>query len=204
METRLRWGAKVISSDGKNLGRPTRVVVHPVNNEVTHIVIEKGMFNRKAKLVPINSIYFAAPDEIRLRVKASEVEKLQDFEEIYFITGEGAEGRVTPVYWLRPVGDYAELYPLPSFSVSSNISEDSTAIEPGALIITAEDKEAGRVRSILLDETGHITHLVIEISSQGKKKEKLLPIDWVTEIEQSSVKVSASYIMLEKLPDKDE
>ncbi|MFO7882743.1 MAG: PRC-barrel domain-containing protein [Kosmotogaceae bacterium] len=204
MKNRLKWGAKVISSDGKNLGKLTRIVVHPTKNEVTHIVIEKGFFNRVAKLAPINCIYFAAPDEVRLEVNAEEVEHLQDFEETYFVTGEGSEEGATPIYWLRPVGDYAELYPLPPLVKEYNIEEGSKAVEPGAFVISAEEKEIGRVGSVILDDSGHISHIVISVTVKGEKTEKIIPVDWIMEIKQSSLKISASQSMLEKLPEKNE
>ncbi|AKI97454.1 PRC-barrel domain-containing protein [Kosmotoga pacifica] len=202
MENRLRWGAKVISADGKNLGRLTRVVFHPSTNEVTHIVVEKGVFNRRAKLVPIGSVQFAASDEIRLKIEASQINELQDFEETYFLPGETLEGEVKPLYWLRPVGDYPEIYPLPPLAVSYNLSEGSQAIESGVQILSIEEHEIGRLRSVLLDELGHITHFIAEIKVGGKTYLKLIPIDWVSQIEESFLKVSASETMLEKLPDK--
>ncbi|OAA27197.1 photosystem reaction center subunit H [Kosmotoga arenicorallina S304] len=202
MENKLKWGARVLSEDGKNLGRLTRVVFHPSTNEVTHIVVEKGVFNRRAKLVPINSIQFAASDEVRLKIDAAQIDELQDFEETYFLSGENIEGEVKPLYWLRPIGDYPEIYPLPPLAVSYNLDENSHAIEPGVTVISAEDHEVGRVKSVLLDEKGHITHFVAELKVEGKISTKIIPIDWVSKIEDSFLKVSASESMLAKLPDK--
>ncbi|MCD6159150.1 MAG: PRC-barrel domain-containing protein [Kosmotoga sp.] len=202
MESKLKWGAKVISEDGKNLGKLTRVVFHPSTNEVTHIVVEKGVFNRRAKLVPINSIQFAASDEIRLKIDALQIDELQDFEETYFLSGENINGEVKPLYWLRPVGDYPEIYPLPPLSVSYNLDEDSHAIEPGVIVVSAEDHEVGRVKSVLLDEKGHITHFIAEIKIDGKSSTKVIPVDWVSKVEESFLKVSASERMLMKLPEK--
>lgn len=206
MENRIKWGAKVISSDGKDLGKVIRVVVHPKNNEVTHVVIEKGIFNRVAKLIPLSTFFFAAPDEVRLRIDSKNVETLQDYEETFFVTGEeigNLESGVTPVYWLRPVGDYAELYPLPPLSTSINIPKDSKSMEPGCDIETAEEKIVGRVSSFILNDSGKITHMIGEIGGFGSKVKKAIPIDWVQEIADCKVKVSASAVMLEKLPEME-
>lgn len=200
MESRLKWGAKVLCYDGKEIGKVSRVVVHPSDNQVTHIVIEKGVFTRVAKIAPINSIFFAAPDEVRLKINCSEISSLQDFEETYFVTGESLEDSVTPLYWLRPVGDYSELYPLPPLSISPNIPTDEKAIEHGATIISVEGKEIGRAKSIILDESGHITHIIIETGGFGGRVKHILPVDWIMEIKESVVKISASQVMIEKLP----
>ena len=206
MENRIRWGAKAISSDGNDLGKVIRVVIHPKSNEVTHVVIEKGIFNRVAKLVPITTVFFAAPDEVRLKIESKDVETLQDYEETFFVTGEeieNLESGVTPVYWLRPVGDYAELYPLPPLNTSINVPKDSKSLEPGCDIVTAEEKTVGRVRSFILNDEGKITHLIGECGGFGSKSKKLIPIDWVEEIDECKVRVSASSVMVEKLPEMD-
>jgi sporulation protein YlmC with PRC-barrel domain len=202
MENRIKWGSKAISSDGKDLGRVIRVVVHPKNNEVTHIVIEKGIFNRVAKLIPISTVFFAAPDEVRLKIDSTNVESLQDYEETFFVTGEeieNMESGVTPVYWLRPVGDYAELYPLPPLNTSINVPKDTKSMEPGCEICTAEDKVIGRVRSFVLNDEGKITHMIADIGGFGSKKRKLIPVDWIEKIDECRVHISASAIMIEKL-----
>jgi hypothetical protein len=181
-------------------------VVHPKNNEVTHVVIEKGIFNRFAKLIPIATVFFAASDEVRLKIDSKNVESLQDYEETFFVTGEeieNLESGVTPVYWLRPVGDYAELYPLPPLNTSINVPKDTKSLEPGCDIVTVEDKTIGRVRSFVLNDEGKITHVVGDIGGFGSKSRKLIPIDWVEEIDEAKVLVSASAIMIEKLPEME-
>ena len=200
MENRLKWGSKVLCYDGKEIGKISRVIVHPTRNEVTHLVIEKGVFTRSAKIVPINSVFFAAPDEVRLKINCAEIETLQNFEETYFVTGESLEDSVTPLYWLRPVGDYSELYPLPPLSVSPNIPDDQKAVEQGAAILSVEGKEVGRARSLVLDDSGHITHLIIEAGGFGGRTRHIIPVDWIVEINESTVKISASQVMIEKLP----
>lgn len=202
MESRLRWGVKVLSYDGHDLGKLTRVVLHPKSGDITHIVVEKGVFNRVAKLVPISTVFFAATDEIRLKIEAEELNTLQNYEEAYFVTGDSTEGGLTPLYWLRPVGDYSELYPLPPVSTTSNISEDSKALEPGCSLLTAEGKEIGRIISVIMDDTGHMTHLAVEIRGASGKARKLVPVDWICEIGESSVRISASKIMVERLPEQ--
>ena len=206
MENRIKWGARAVSSDGKDLGKVIRVVVHPKNNEVTHVVIEKGIFNRFAKLIPIATVFFAASDEVRLKIDSKNVESLQDYEETFFVTGEeieNLESGVTPVYWLRPVGDYAELYPLPPLNTSINVPKDTKSLEPGCDIVTVEDKAIGRVRSFVLNDEGKITHVVGDIGGFGSKSRKLIPIDWVEDIDEAKVLVSASAIMIEKLPEME-
>jgi len=156
--------------------------------------------------VPITTIFFAAPDEVRLKIESKDVETLQDYEETFFVTGEeidNLESGVTPVYWLRPVGDYAELYPLPPLNTSINVPKDTKSLEPGCDIVSAEEKTIGRLRSFVLNDEGKITHLVSEYGGFGSKSKKLIPIDWVEEIDECKVRVSASSVMVEKLPEMD-
>ena len=58
--------AKVRCADGE-CGRSTYVVVNPVNEQVTHVVVREEWFPHAEYLVPLDLVIESTPDTIRLR-----------------------------------------------------------------------------------------------------------------------------------------
>ena len=84
-------GAEASCSDGA-AGEVTRVIVDPVAETVTHLVVEPEHRRDPGRLVPLDLVE-AAAGEIRLRCTMAEFEKLDPAEETQFIPGtSGYEG----------------------------------------------------------------------------------------------------------------
>jgi len=75
----LKEGAKVISTDGKHVGKVERVLANPAMDQVTHLLISKGMFPRETKLIPVEWVSTMTEDEVYLQVDEHRVEELSDF-----------------------------------------------------------------------------------------------------------------------------
>jgi uncharacterized protein YrrD len=75
----LKEGAKVITSEGQHVGRVERVLTNPEMDQVTHLLISKGMFPRETKLIPIEWVSTMTEDEVYLQVDEHRVEELSDF-----------------------------------------------------------------------------------------------------------------------------
>jgi hypothetical protein len=78
-------GAKASCSDGTH-GEVTRVIVDPVAEAVTHLVVEPEHRRGLGRLVPIGLVD-ATAGQIRLRCTKAEFEKLEPAEETRFIPG---------------------------------------------------------------------------------------------------------------------
>jgi uncharacterized protein YrrD len=77
----LEEGAKVITRDGENVGDVSRIITESEANQVTHLVITKGLLNREKKLIPANWISRVKEDTIQLKVDSKFVERLRDYQE---------------------------------------------------------------------------------------------------------------------------
>ena len=75
----LREGAEVVDADGDKVGDIEEVLTDPKDDQVTHLVITKGLFNQHKKLIPANWIERMREDAVQLSVNAKFVDKLQDF-----------------------------------------------------------------------------------------------------------------------------
>lgn len=74
----MKEGAKVVTAEGKQAGHVERVLADAPTDRATHLLISMGMFARETKLVPIKWVSTIGEDEIHLRVKKNELEKMAD------------------------------------------------------------------------------------------------------------------------------
>ena len=111
----FKENAEVLTSTGDMVGRIHRVVIDPKSNEVTHLVVKKGMLFTRDKVVPLEQIEAAKGDEVILKPGPTEPDDFPDFEEPHFVpidpaqpfTGRGTSG---PTAGPKPLAWY---YPLP-------------------------------------------------------------------------------------------
>lgn len=74
----LKEGAKVISSDGKHVGKVERVLADLSMEQVTHLLVSRGMFPKETKLIPMEWVARMEDDEVHLRVDEHQVAELSD------------------------------------------------------------------------------------------------------------------------------
>ena len=201
MINKLKWGAKVISKDGKEVGKLLSIVMYPNKKKITHIVVEKGFFNRREKLVPVENIIFAEKDEVRINVGSEAMDQFKDFESIQFIEGENDNENITPIYWYRPVDAYTELYPLPLYGAKQNIPKGQEYLEEGSYVFSVDEKELGYVKSLICNNEGNITHIAIDTKQFSSKGDKLIPVDWIKKIKECKVILSMTSKFVEDLPE---
>jgi sporulation protein YlmC with PRC-barrel domain len=93
-------GAEASCSDGV-CGEVTRVIVDPIAEAVTHLVVEPKHRGEPGRLVPL-ALVDATAGEIRLHCTTAEFEKLDFAEETRFISGTGNYAGYDPgqvSYW---------------------------------------------------------------------------------------------------------
>lgn len=77
--------ADVFCTDGK-CGRSTAVILNPVSQEVTHIVVATPEMLHSEYEVPLNLIEKSEPDRIQLRCQRNTLATLEPFHKIKFIS----------------------------------------------------------------------------------------------------------------------
>ena len=214
----LREGASVFTSDGQEAGKIDRVVINPVNKEVTHVVVHMGFLITTDKVVPISLIGMATEKRVNLRGDKAELEALPDFEERHYvpITAEEAQrdeesGAASPLYWYPPVGFawwgtarvsgyYGYVAPPYVVKTEKHIPEGEVALKEGAKVLSVNGDHVGHVEAVLTDvETDRATHLLI---SKGLllKETKLIPTTWISTVLEDEVHLVVSSSLLSDLP----
>jgi len=74
----MKEGAKVITADGKNVGRVERVLADSSVDQITHLLISSGMFTKEQRLIPMQWVMALGEDEVHLRVTKDSIEESTD------------------------------------------------------------------------------------------------------------------------------
>jgi hypothetical protein len=215
-ETRFAIGAKASCSDGA-CGEVRRLVVHPVTERITHLVIQPGHRREAARLVP-SDLADTTSGEIRLRCTLAEFDQLEHAEErhltegvdgvgvggllgdtlTYDVSGEafvpspGARGRIDLGH---PPGHHRTF-------IQDVVPLGETQVRPGDRV-HAVDGEIGRVRGFLADPADdQVTHVLLQEGHLWGHKEIAIPVSAVTGID-AGVRLNITKQQVENLPPVD-
>jgi sporulation protein YlmC with PRC-barrel domain len=191
--TQFTIGATAICSDG-DCGEVTRVVIDPIAEEVTHLVVEPRHPEGLGRLVPL-SLVDADASEVRIRCTLAEFARLDPAEETQFVPGPagypgygGQQVLAWPYYGLgigSGLGVGAGLamggIGMGDGPVSQAVTYDTVPLgevtvrrgEP----VHASDGEIGRVQGLVIDRgSRHVTHVLLQEGHLWGRKEVAIPI----------------------------
>jgi uncharacterized protein YrrD len=214
---RLTKGADIYSSDGEKLGTLDRVILDPVTKEVSHIVISKGLLFKANKVVAIDMVNPEIKDKITLRSRKQNLDEFQDFEETHYVDLDEADHPEAPgvpaSYWYPPLNlawwraggtDNPIYYPaMPMYvaKTKQNIPEGTVALEEGAKVVSKDGKHVGNIKEVIVDpQDNRVTHFVMNEGVLFKER-KLIPVLWISEIDEHAVHLSSTSKVLERLPE---
>lgn len=185
--------------NGKLCGRSTSLVVNPVNERVTHLVVTEKEFPNIERLVPVENILTSTQDSIQLRCNQSDLSGMQAFEETDFI-GAGQLISALPYdspFQVWPYGMY-DAMPIPlehdRIPVGEVVIHRGTPVE-------ATDGQIGKVDEFLVDpKNDSITHLVLREGHLWGKRDVTIPVSDIENITDNAIYLKLDKRSLEKLP----
>jgi uncharacterized protein YrrD len=212
----FKENADVLTSDGQRVGQIHRVVINPKSKALTNLVVKKGLFFTRDKVIPVDHVDTANEEQVVLKKDAGKPDELPDFEETHYIPLDdpGTYSRRQPGYarrvtWYYPrpgsrwwgMGPYP-YHPGPHFVAKTerNIPEGTVPLEEGAKVVSSNGEHVGDVERIYTEPEEHrATHLLI---SQGllSKERKLIPTMWVEGVFEDEVRLSVETDFIERLP----
>jgi hypothetical protein len=188
-------GAEASCGDGTRY-EVTRVIVDPVAEAITHLVMEPRHRRDLGRIVPLNLVDTDG-GQIRLRCSRAEFDMLAPAEEIRFIPGYGgypgyAPGQVN--YW-------------PYYGLSGGFGTGPGVLEPGALEpgagsvpqtlvvdavppgevdvqrgdpVLATDGDIGRVQGLVFDRASRrVTHVLLQEGHLWGRRQVAIPMSAV-------------------------
>ena len=172
--TNISINAKVQCTD-EACGKTTNVIVNPVSHKVTHLVVhDKSLPNNSTRLVPVNKVAAATPQQITLNCSKAEVAQLSPFIVSDFIQ-ESAAGEA----YLSGEA-YHSQYVINDTAYDSveerNIPEGELALHSG-MHIQASDGKVGKLDMLVLaPDSGEVTHLLLREGHLWGKRDVAIPV----------------------------
>lgn len=214
---KLEPGATIRSQGGEAIGEVERIVLDPVNQEVTHIVLERGSLFTNERVIPVPLIERATEEEIHLRIPKDQLGELPPFEESHYVPLNSREweqvypGGIRPLYYLHPVlpqmpePTFPRVPQLPFIEWRvENIPQGTVPIKEGTKVLDMNGETVGEVERVLTDsQRDRATHILL---SEGYlfTDHTLVPTAWISEVEEDALRLAVGEGVLEQLPEYEE
>lgn len=210
----IKQGAKVITSDNKDVGRVDRVVIDPSTREITHVVVRQGWLFTTDKVLPIQWVSDTVEDTMRLRALDDDLQGLPDFEEDRYVSiedsnrsGEPHDGAFARPYFYYPygLGMINTPYPFDELGVKvehgRNIPNRTVALKEGANVIAADGEHVGDVERIVSQGKSDVATYIVISKGLLFKERKVVPNSWVKDVEDEKVHLLVDSDVVSRLRD---
>jgi sporulation protein YlmC with PRC-barrel domain len=180
-------------------GRSTYLVINPVNDRVTHLVVAEKDFPHAERLVPVDYIVESSPTSIRLRCTPRELVEMDSFIETEYIKDNEVEVGLPyeGPYLLWPYGMYGAM---PIRLEYEHIPAGEIVIHRGSQV-KATDGNIGKVDEFLINpENGRISHLVMREGHLWGNKDVNIPVSEIEKFDDEVVYLKLDKKAVAKLP----
>ena len=188
---------EVHCSDG-HCGRSTHIILNPVTEQVTHIVVKEKRPSAVERLVSAKLVANTAAEVILLSCTREEFAKLESFNQPDFIYTD------LPQHATDPNLTLVWPYVVP---VKRIVDEKIRRIPPGELAVRrgtrvrATDGWVGRVDEFIVGPvSGNITHLCLRKGHPWKERDVCIPVSQIERIEEKVVYLNIDKKAIESMP----
>jgi sporulation protein YlmC with PRC-barrel domain len=185
---------KVICADG-NCGSCIGVILNPLSQELTHIIVQIQDVSATKVLVPVDMVSESTPLHLNLNCARLELAKLEPFVESRFIPASLANYPHLPTgyepesTWLWPY-TLADEEQFGHYEAFERIPHGELAVHRGSQVM-ATDGPVGYVEEFIVTPYDHqLTHLVLREKDLWGENDLTVPITAVARIEDDLVYVN--------------
>jgi sporulation protein YlmC with PRC-barrel domain len=194
---RLDLGSPVHCADA-TFGELADVVIDPTTRCVTHLVVRPHGRPDDARIVPVDWVASEAPETaLRLSATVAEVNRLDRLHETaYLRLGEfpvddpawdvGVEDMLGLPYFQGIEAQPIEADPHVMFGYD-RVPKGEVEIRRASTGTAADGADLGRVDGFVVDDAGHISHVVLEHGHVWGRREVTIPIGAVDRVESDAV-----------------
>jgi sporulation protein YlmC with PRC-barrel domain len=173
------------------------VIIDPVDDKVTHVLVEPEHREGLGRLIPVEWVE-AAPHGVDLRCTRAEFDRLKIAEEVRFLPG--VEG--------YPGYDPEQMLVWPYFGGNSTVPVTVDTLPPGEVSVQrgedvhASDGRIGEVEGLVVDSRSHhVTHVLLKEGHLFGRKDVAIPISAVQTVEEDGIRLSLNKQAVDALPD---
>ena len=197
--------APVECTDGV-FGRSEYVLINPVIDKVTHMVVKDDTSPNTEYIVPVELIEKTTDEAIHLHCSKSELEKMDPFIKTTYIQEKVPEMNYGMVGGMRGMGSYYYL-PYVSYPRTIQVAVELQQIPPGEMTVRrgtrveATDGYVGKVDEFVINpESGQITHLVMREGHLWGRKDVIIPLSAMREPHADTLFLKLDKQQIESLP----
>jgi sporulation protein YlmC with PRC-barrel domain len=199
-DERLNIGAEVLASDGE-CGRLERVIIDPVAQKLTHLVVAPKHHGGLDKLVPVHMVDAVEGDHIQLSCTRAQFAGLDDAEDTQFLpTDSNVLGYQPGNALLWPF--FSRLTPGLSHHapiLSDRIPMAEVEVNRGDQV-HATDGFIGSVHGLVIDPADqHVTHVLLQEGHPWGHKQVAIPIGATAKV-GDEIEVELTKQQIEQLP----
>jgi hypothetical protein len=197
--------AKVECTDGV-CGHSVYVLINPVTDQVTHLVVKADAFPYTEYVVPVDFVTETINDTIRLSCNKARLEKMDPFIKKTYIEEKLPDKYPSYSGGMYGLGSYYYMpYVTPDITVQ--VPVEHRQIPPGELAVRrgtrveATDGYVGHVDEFVVNpENCHITHLVMREGHLWGKKDVIIPLSAMGDTREDTVFLKLDKHQIESLP----
>jgi sporulation protein YlmC with PRC-barrel domain len=194
--------AQVECTDGV-CGRSVFVLINPVIEQLTHLVVGDDSLPQTEYIVPIDLVSVTIAGTIQLRCSKAELEKMDPFIPTRFIKEKLLNYSWFSVYGMET--SYYWPYVTPEKTVYQSVEERPNPVKEIAVgrgtRVEATDGYVGKVDEFVVNpENGHITHLVMREGHLWGQKDVIIPLSAMRDNRQDTVFLKLDKHQIESLP----
>jgi sporulation protein YlmC with PRC-barrel domain len=197
--------AQVECTDGV-CGRSVFVLINPVTDQVTHLVVKEDSSPNTEYIVPVDVVTGTITDTIQLSCSKAELEKMDPFIKTEFVEEKVSEKSVRYGGGLYQASSFFYMpYVTPGMTAQAPV--EHRQIPPGELAVRrgtrveATDGYVGHVDEFVVDPKNcHITHLVMREGHLWGQKEVIIPLSTMGDTREDTVFLTINKQQIESLP----
>ena len=202
----LHFGARVICADGTELGRLRELAVHPQTHFVTHLIVQKGLFDTTATVIPAVAVAESSHGEIRLALTESQLAGFRQPHRDADFTPAGATAVVQAAPDAKLPELPASMIP-PGFqpdvmTAPTAVEFDEAVLEPGSPVSTSDGHNAGRVHEVMTLPDGRISSF--HVKGPLFQRPHIIPAQWIAGLDDNRIVLTLTAAELAERPELNE
>lgn len=190
--------AKVYCQD-KLYGQTEAVILNPIKDIVTHVVVKENEKPHTKRLIPIDMIDTSRTDNVHLKPDESMLKSLPTFFDVEYIK------TTVPRYMKMYDMVYMDPVVVPKEKIIQeklyHTPKNELAVSRGTAVVSAHGVPLGKVDEFLIDEDeGHVTHLILREGHIFEQKDVFIPVTEIESISEDHVSLKLDQEDIDELP----
>jgi len=208
---RLELGTAVRCTDAE-LGELADVVIDPLSKQSTHVVVRSTHGKiAPSRLIPIHLVDRDAERDICLTCTAEEASKCDPVQDFAYVRLDempvddpkwdvGIERALALPYYQTDDPSFAYPYDDHVGLNYDRVPKGEVEVRRSSVVSTSDDEAVGHVDGFLVDDSDHITHIVLARGHLWKKREVTIPMSAIDKVETDLVTLKLTRQELGELP----